>query len=119
MHDRRRLEGADRRHHAVEALDVEEMIAQLLVTEGFSSVEEVAFIPVEDLAAIEGFDESVAEELHNRAQAHLTAKQKENEKKLKDLGMDKSLISFEGLSPEWLVTLGENKVLTYKCRPYE
>jgi N utilization substance protein A len=96
----------------VEALNVEEVIAQLLVTEGFTSVEEVAFIPVEDLAAIEGFDEGIAEELHNRAQLHLENKQKEREQKLAALGMDKSLMEFEGLKPEWLEKLGEAKVLT-------
>ncbi|MDX2072980.1 MAG: transcription termination factor NusA [Alphaproteobacteria bacterium] len=96
----------------VEALNVEEVIAQLLVTEGFTSVEEVAFIPVEDLAGIEGFDESVAEELHNRAESWVTAKQEETARKLTELGMDASLIGFQGLAPEWLVVLGENKVLT-------
>lgn len=96
----------------VEALNVEEVIAQLLVTEGFTSVEEVAYIPLEDLASIEGFDESVAEELHNRAQAYLTAKREEAENKLKALGMDASLLTFEGLTPEILVALGENEVLT-------
>jgi len=96
----------------IEALDVEEMIAQLLVTEGFTTIEEVAFIPVEDLAAIEGFDEAVAEELHNRARTYLENKQKEAEQKLKKLGMDASLINFEGLKEEWLIKLGENKILT-------
>jgi len=96
----------------VDSLNVEEVIAQLLVTEGFTSVEEVAFIPVEDLAGIEGFDESVAEELHNRAQIALKAKQEETESKLKALGMDASLIGFESLPAEWLVAMGENKVLT-------
>ena len=96
----------------VEALNVEEVIAQLLVTEGFSSVEEVAFIPVEDLAGIDGFDESVAEELHNRAQAWLKAKQDEQENAMKSLGMDASLINFAPLKPEWLQLLGKAKVLT-------
>lgn len=96
----------------VEALNVEEVIAHLLVTEGFTSVDEVAFIPLEDLASIEGFDESVAEELHNRAQTWLKAKQEETDKTLKALGMDASLIDFEGLPSNWLVLLGENKVLT-------
>ncbi len=82
------------------------------MTEGFTSVEEVAFIPVEDMAAIEGFDESVAEELHNRAQGWLKAKQEETQKKLAELGMDASLMNFEGISSEWLMALGNNKVLT-------
>src|SRR5207237_6623848 len=62
----------------VEALDVEEVIAHLLVTEGFTSIEEVAFIPVADLMSIEGFDENVAQELHNRARAWLESRQQEN-----------------------------------------
>ncbi len=96
----------------VEALNVEEVIAQLLVTEGFTSVEEVAFIPISDLAAIEGFDESVAEELHNRAQIWLKNKQEERETKLREVGMKADLLDFEGLEADWLVNLGENKVLS-------
>jgi len=100
----------------VDALDVEEVIAHLLVTEGFTSIEEVAFIPVTDLTAIEGFDENVAQELHNRAQAWLETKQRENEQKLTTLGMDASLIQFATQNPalkqEWLEKLGQNKVLT-------
>lgn len=100
----------------IDALDVEEVIAHLLVTEGFTSIEEVAFIPVSDLTSIEGFDENVAEELHNRARNWLESKQKENQKKLADLGMDQTLIQFASQNPvikqEWLEKLGENKVLT-------
>src|SRR5690606_8699068 len=58
----------------IEALNVEEVIAHLLVSEGFSSVEEVAYVPVEDLANIEGFDEAVGEELKSRAQEYLNQK---------------------------------------------
>lgn len=100
----------------VEALDVEEVIAHLLVTEGFTSIEEVAYIPTEDLLEIEGFDESVAEELHNRAQTYLQNRQEEQRKQLEAFGMENSLVEFtatlEGFNPEWLVKLGENKVLT-------
>jgi len=100
----------------VDALDVEEVIAHLLVTEGFTTIEEVAFIPVSDLAAIEGFDDNVAQELHNRAESWLESQQKENAQKLKALGMDSTLIEFAGQNPvlkqEWLEKLGENKVLS-------
>ena len=100
----------------VDALDVEEVIAHLLVTEGFTSIEEVAFIPVQDLTVIEGFDENVAEELHNRAQAWLEKVQDENQSKLSNLGMDSSLIDFAANNPalkqDWLEALGKNKVLT-------
>ena len=84
----------------VEALNVEEVIAHLLVTEGFSSVEEVAFVPVEDLAGIEGFDENVAEELRNRAQEYLDTKEAEMMKKLTGMGVSEDFIKLEGLTPE-------------------
>ncbi len=100
----------------VEALDVEEVIAHLLVTEGFTSLEEVAFVPVGDLANIEGFDENVAEELHNRAQSYLQAQQQQREAKLKELGIEDSLLEFVNnndlFKPEWLEKLGSNKILT-------
>lgn len=100
----------------IEALDVEEVIAHLLVTEGFTSIEEVAFIPVEDLMTIEGFDENVAQELHNRAQAYLERVQEENRQKLVAMGMDATLMDFAaaqaGFKQEWLEALGGAKVLT-------
>ncbi len=100
----------------IDALDVEEVIAHLLVTEGFTSIEEVAFVPLNDLASIEGFDENVAEELHNRAQNWLKTQQEQREEKLKGLGLDASLINFVGEHPslkaEWLESFGENKILT-------
>ncbi len=100
----------------VEALDVEEVIAHLLVTEGFTSIEEVAFIPVADLATIEGFDDNVAEELHNRAQNWLKVQQHNREEKLKEMGIQASLLDFvnnhELLKPEWLENFGKNKILT-------
>ncbi|MEK6745511.1 MAG: transcription termination factor NusA [Pseudomonadota bacterium] len=100
----------------VEALDVEEVIAHLLVTEGFTSIEEVAFIPVGDLASIEGFDDNVAEELHNRAHNWLETQQHNREVKLKEMGIEASLLDFVNthplLKPEWLENFGKNKVLT-------
>lgn len=100
----------------VEALDVEEVIAHLLVTEGFTSIEEVAFIPVGDLATIEGFDDNVAEELHNRAHNWLKSQQHDREVKLKEMGIETSLLDFVNthtlLKPEWLENFGKNKVLT-------
>ncbi len=94
----------------VEALNVEEVIAHLLVTEGFSSVEEVAYVPVEDLAGIEGFDESVAEELRNRANEYLKNKEAEQTKKLKDLGVEDDLLKLEGLNLDIVEKLAENGV---------
>jgi len=100
----------------IEALNVEEVIAHLLVTEGFTSIEEVAFIPVGDMASIEGFDENVAEELRSRAQSWLKTKQEENAGKLAALGVDSSLVEFaaqqSALSQAALEKLGEAKILT-------
>jgi transcription termination/antitermination protein NusA len=94
-----------------EALNVEEVIAHLLVTEGFTTVEEVAYVPLDDLKGIEGFDENVAEELRARARDWLEAQKRVVEEKLVSLGMEKSLIDL-GISPANLVKLGEQKVLT-------
>lgn len=96
----------------VEALDVEEVIAHLLVTEGFSTIEEVAYIPIEDLASIEGFDESVAQELNRRALAWMEARAEEVRNKQKELGMSEDIIGFSGLKPEQLVKLGEQGIKT-------
>jgi N utilization substance protein A len=94
-----------------DALNVEEVIAHLLVTEGFTTVEEVAYVPLDDLVSIEGFDENVAGELRARARDWLEAQKKESEEKLRSLGMDSKLMDL-GLPNEAMLKLGENKVLT-------
>ncbi len=96
----------------IDALNVEEVIAQLLVTEGFTTVEEVAYIPIEDLASIEGFDEAVAEELRSRALGWLETRDQEAQQKLRDLGVQDELIEFEGLTSDILMKLGENGIKT-------
>jgi N utilization substance protein A len=94
----------------VEALNVEEVIAHLLVTEGFASVEDVAYVPLEDLASIEGFDEIVAGELKARAQTWLDEQKAQTAIKLRELGVKEDLIAFEGLKSETLIKLGENGI---------
>ena len=96
----------------IEALNVEEVIAHLLVTEGFSSIEEVAYVPTDDLADIEGFDENVAEELKSRAQEHLKAKEAEMDAKFKELGVEPALVKLEGLNADIVMKLAENGVKT-------
>jgi N utilization substance protein A len=81
----------------IDALNVEEVIAHLMVTEGFSSVEEVAYVPVEDLAGIEGFDEEVAGELRQRANDWLQSQTEETQTRLRDLGVTDDLLEFEAL----------------------
>ena len=96
----------------MDALDVDDMIAHLLVAEGFTSVEEVAFVPTEDISSIEGFDEDLASELQNRAKAFVEKQNAEFAVKSKELGVDESLINFEGLTPAMIVKLAERGVKT-------
>jgi N utilization substance protein A len=94
----------------VEALNVEEVIAHLLVTEGFSSVEEIAYTPVEEMAGIEGFDEEVAAALIERANEYMEAEMAKLQEKLETLGVEQSLVDVPGLTPDMLVALAENGV---------
>ncbi len=110
--ERRTEEVASRSKMFVDALDVDDVIAHLLVTEGFTSVEEVAFVPLEDLTDIEGFDENIAGELQQRARTFLEEQDERNEQRRRELGVDDALAAIEGLSSTMLVALGENGVKT-------
>lgn len=90
-----------------EALDVDDVIAHLLVVEGFTKVEEIAETPIDELNDIEGFEESVSQELQNRARTFLEAKEKEFREKQAQLGLQDDLISLPGLKPQQLLKLGE------------
>ena len=96
----------------IDALDIDDVIAHLLVTEGFGSIEEVAFVPIDELAEIEGFDVDVATELQERARQALERRDQEYEERYRQLGVDDDLAQVEGLSPGMLVTLGENGIKT-------
>lgn len=109
---RRQEESRLRSDMFIEALDVDDMIAQLLVTEGFTSIEEVAFVPLDDLAMIDGFDESVAEELSARARNFLEQRDEELAAKCKEMGVEADMISVEGISIEMAAKLGEQGVKT-------
>jgi transcription termination/antitermination protein NusA len=110
--ERRQEEFRRRSGLFVEALDVDDVIAGLLVTEGFNSVEELAFTPLEEVASIEGFDENVAEELIRRAEAFLTRRDTELTEKRIELGVDEDVAAIEALTPAMLVALGEKGVKT-------
>ena len=110
--ERRQKEFQDRSKMFVDALDVDDVIAHLLVTEGFSSAEEVAFVPVEDLTDIEGFDEDVATELQARARAHLANREEEMDVKRKELGVEDEVSALDGMTAALMVALGENGVKT-------
>ena len=94
----------------VEILNVDEVIAQLLVTEGFSKIEEVAFVPIEEIAAIEGFDDDVCNELRERARQYLEVHEAELTEKRKDAGISDEVADIEGLTSEMLLILGENDI---------
>src|ERR1700753_724530 len=110
--ERRQEEFRRRSSLFVEALDVDDMMAGLLVTEGFTSVEELAYTPLDEVAAIEGFDENVAEELVRRAEVFLTKRDSELNDKRVALGVTDELASIEVLTPAMLVALGEKDVKT-------
>jgi N utilization substance protein A len=94
----------------MEALNVDDVIAHLLVTEGFTTVEAVAFMPVEELAEIEGFDEGLAEELRERARDWLIKRDAELTERRRALGVSDEVAAIEGLTPAMLVALGEKEI---------
>jgi N utilization substance protein A len=110
--ERRQEEFRRRTGLFVEALDVDDVIAGLLVQEGFNTVEELAYTALDELASIEGFDESVAEELIRRATAFLDQRNQELETRRVELGVSDEVASFEVFTPAMLVTLGEKGVKT-------
>lgn len=107
---RRAKETAERSALFMEALDVDDVIAHLLVAEGFRNAEEIAECPVDDMAAIEGFDEDVAAELINRAKTFLEAKAVEFEKKKKNLGIQDDLMDVPTLKTDMALTLAEKGI---------
>lgn len=108
--ERRQAEFAERSAKFMEALDVDEVIAQLLASEGFTSVEEVAFVDTDEISSIEGFDEETAGEIQTRAREHLERLEAELDSKRKELGVSDELLQLEGLNTAMLVALGENDV---------
>ena len=110
--ERRQQEFLARSQLLIDALDIDDVIAHLLVTEGFSTLEEVAFVPVEDLMEIEGFDDEVAEELRARARNYLAEQDEVLRQRQEELGVAEDLASLDGLTPAHLVALGEKAVKT-------
>jgi len=108
--ERRQREFAERTALFQEALDVDEVIAQLLVTEGFASVEDVAYVDVSEIASIEGFDEETGAEIQARAQEYLDKEAAEYDAKRKALGVEDGLLEIEGVTLPTAVALGEGDV---------
>ena len=110
--ERRQKEFAERSQVFMESLDVDEVIAQLLVTEGFASVEEVAFVDLTEIAHIEGFDEDTAQEIQTRAREYLDRIEQERDAKRKELGVSDDLAKVAGMNTAMMVALGENGIKT-------
>jgi N utilization substance protein A len=110
--ERRTEEFRSRSKMFIDFLDIDEVIAHLLVTEGFVSLEEVAYVAPEDLAEIEGFDLEIAQELQSRARNALERRDIEYEEQRVELGVADDLAALEGLTPGMLVALGEEGVKT-------
>lgn len=108
--DKRQAEFNERSEEFMKSLDVDEVIARLLVTEGFTDMDEVAYVPVEELAEIEGFDEEIAEELRARARTFLAAEEERVATQLKELGITDDLRAISVLNSAMLVKLGEDGI---------
>ena len=112
--EKRQSEFKDKTDIFVKSLEVDETLGQLLVAEGFSSVQEILKTTQEDISKIEGIDASTASELKERAEEYLTREKENIEKKLKDLGVENDLMNHKGLTPGMLLTLGEKKIKSLK-----
>ena len=112
--EKRQLEFNDKTEIFVSSLEVDETLGQLLVAEGFSTIEEINQSTQDEISKIEGIDENTAKELKERAEEYLIKEKETIGKKLKDLGIDDDLIKHKGLTPGMLLTLGEKKIKTLK-----
>jgi N utilization substance protein A len=110
--ERRQREFAERTALFQEALDVDEVIAQLLVTEGFATVEDVAYVEPHEIAAIEGFDEDTAEEIQARARDYLEKEAAEYDAKRRELGVEDGILEIDGMTLPMAVALGEGGIKT-------
>ena len=109
---RRQAEFESRTKLFMENLDLDEFFAQLLVSEGFTNLEEVAYVEVDELLVIDGVDEDTAAELQARARDVLEAAAKEALENARALGAEDSLIDFEGLTPQMIEALAKDDVKT-------
>jgi N utilization substance protein A len=110
--ERRQKEFTERSQMFMESLDVDEVIAQLLATEGFASVEEVAYVDTAEIAHIEGFDEDTANEIQTRAREYLQKQEAERDSRRRELGVADDLAKVEGVTTSMLVAFGEHGIKT-------
>ncbi len=110
--ERRQIEFKEKTDNFVKNLELDETLGQLLVAEGFASIDDIKDSQPEALTKIEGIEDDTAKELIQRAQEFYQKDQEEITKKIRDLGLENDLINHSGLTPGMLVTLGEQKILT-------
>jgi len=110
--ERRQAEFENRTRMFIDTLNVDEVIGQLLASEGFNSVEELAMVDVKEIAGIEGFDEDTAAELQNRASEYLAKIEAELDAKRVELGVEDALRDIPGVTTAMLVRFGENGIKT-------
>jgi transcription termination factor NusA/transcription termination factor NusA, C-terminal duplication len=96
----------------IKAMDIDDVIAHLLIGEGFTDIEEVAMVPIEDLLTIEGFEQELAEELQRRAKVYVKAQEEARQDQLKELGVAEDLKNFDGLTSDMLVKLANQGIKT-------
>ena len=109
---RRQAEFAVRTKLFMDTLDIDEMMAQLLVAEGFTNLEEVAYVDRDELLSIDGFDEGTAEELQARARDYIEEQNRKAIETAKAMGVEDSLMNFEGLTPQMLEALAKDGIKT-------
>jgi len=110
--ERRQAEFENRTRIFIDALNVDEVIGQLLASEGFNSVEDLALVDLKEIASIEGFDEDTAQELQTRARDHLAKIEAELDAKRTELGVEDALKEVPGVTTAMLVKFGENDIKT-------
>ena len=110
--ERRQKEFNERSDLFMNALNVDEMVGQLLASEGFTSVEELAYVDPEEIAVIEGFDEATAEEIQARAREHLEERERRLDEERRTLGVADELQEIDGMTNEIMVALGKDDIKT-------
>lgn len=110
--ERRQKEFNERTALFMEALDVDEMVGQVLASEGFAQVEELAYVDLDEISSIDGFDEDTADEIQTRAREYLERLEAEMDTKRKELGVSDELRQIDGLTSQMMVALGEDGIKT-------
>jgi N utilization substance protein A len=110
--ERRQKEFNERTALFMEALDVDEMVGQVLASEGFAQVEELAYVDLDEISSIDGFDEDTADEIQTRAREYLERLEAEMDAKRKELGVSDELRQIDGLTSQMMVALGEEGIKT-------